>query len=300
MREILAYQVDVFTCQRFRGNPAGVVPDASGLEDREMQQIAAELNNSETAFVLPPDDNDHEIRIRFFTPTTEVLSCGHATIAAHYVRARVNWLPKSKIFHKIGIGILAIEIVPDAGDYKIVMHQANPTFDGSLPESRRHEVVNAFGISNNDLDPRCPVEIASTGHSKVMVGLNSKQRLDRIRPNLARLEILSGEIGCNGYFVFTLDSDEPKVLTHARMFAPAIGISEDPVTGNGNGPLGAYLVRHGLVATKGPEFHFFARQGEAMGRPGEVEVFVEIKEGQPVGVRVAGNAVIAFRARIRL
>jgi PhzF family phenazine biosynthesis protein len=83
MKIITLYQVDSFTKEKLKGNPAGVVPDASMLNETEMQAIARELNNSETAFILPPDSDDHEARVRFFTPLAEVPSCGHATIAAH-------------------------------------------------------------------------------------------------------------------------------------------------------------------------------------------------------------------------
>jgi PhzF family phenazine biosynthesis protein len=99
------YQVDAFTTERFQGNPAGVVPNADGLTAAEMQVIARELNNSETAFIHPPDAPDHDVLVRFFTPTTEVPSCGHATIAAHYVRAVENALPSCTVVQKIGAGI---------------------------------------------------------------------------------------------------------------------------------------------------------------------------------------------------
>ena len=89
-------------------------------------------------------------------------------------------------------------------------------------------------------------------------------------------------MGQNGYFVFTLDAENRSILAHARMFAPAIGIAEDPVTGNGNGPLGAYLLRHGLAKAAGGRFEFRARQGEAMGRPGEARVIVGLDGGEPV------------------
>lgn len=87
MKKYTVYQVDAFTRERFKGNPAGVVTKAEGLTDAQMQAIARELNNSETAFIFPPDGPDHEVRIRYFTPTMEVPTCGHATISAHYVRA---------------------------------------------------------------------------------------------------------------------------------------------------------------------------------------------------------------------
>ncbi len=93
MTEYRVYQIDAFTEKRFEGNPAGVVANADGLTDFQMQAIARELNNSETAFILSPTGSDHDVRIRFFTPAIEVPTCGHATISAHYVRAIENDLP---------------------------------------------------------------------------------------------------------------------------------------------------------------------------------------------------------------
>jgi PhzF family phenazine biosynthesis protein len=123
MKRYRIYQVDSFTTERFRGNPAGVVPNADGLTAMQMQTIARELNNSETAFVLNAEAPDHDIRVRFFTPTIEVPSCGHATIAAHYVRAVENSLPSSTVIQKIGAGILPVDVVRDDSDYRIVMTQ---------------------------------------------------------------------------------------------------------------------------------------------------------------------------------
>ena len=116
MRTLDGYQVDSFTTQKFKGNPAGVVLNADGLSDEEMLSIAKELNNSETAFIMSPDSTDHDVRIRYFTPKTEVPVCGHATIAAHYVRAKVHNLESSTVFHKIGVGILPVEIVKEGND----------------------------------------------------------------------------------------------------------------------------------------------------------------------------------------
>src|SRR5260370_21149929 len=115
------FQVDAFTDRTFAGNPAGVVLGADGLTDRQMQAIARELNNSETAFVLEADADDHDVRIRFFTPTVEVPSCGHATIAAHYVRARRLGLPRCRIWQKIKAGRLPVDVDLRNGDYFIVM-----------------------------------------------------------------------------------------------------------------------------------------------------------------------------------
>lgn len=99
------YQVDAFTTEKFRGNPAGVVLNGDNLTDQEMQAIARELNNSETAFLLSPDSPDHDVRTRYFTPKTEVPICGHATIASQYVRAIENNLESCRVMNKINIGM---------------------------------------------------------------------------------------------------------------------------------------------------------------------------------------------------
>jgi PhzF family phenazine biosynthesis protein len=294
------YQVDAFTTEKFQGNPAGVVPNADGLSEAEMQAVARELNNSETAFILSPDAPDHDVRVRFFTPTTEVPSCGHATIAAHYVRAVESSLPSCTVVQKIGAGILPVDVVRDESGYRIVMTQGAVEFGEPFGPEHAEEIVAALGLTADSLDERCPIQIVSTGHSKVLVGIKSRRTLNSLRPDLARLSELSGRIGCNGYFVFTLDSDASDLLAHGRMFAPAIGIPEDPVTGNANGPLGAYLAKHGLASPEGGTLSFRALQGEALGRPGIVEVTVETEGSTPKVVRVAGRAVIAFQSELEL
>lgn len=299
-KTIRVYQVDSFTKERFKGNPAGVVPEAEGLSDDQMMAISREFNNSETDFVFPPERNDYDVRVRFFTPTCEVPSCGHATIAAHYVRAVENKMPTSRVRQKIGIGILPVKIEKHDGDYRIFMTQKAPEFLGSVKGALKAELLDALGLGESDLDERCPLEHVSTGHSKLIIGLKTRGKLNSLKPDLNALNKINEKIGCSGYFLFTLDSDDAEILTHARMFAPQIGISEDPVTGNGNGPLGAYLVKNRLVKHDGKRFSFKGRQGEAIKRTGTAYVEVEIKNDLPVKINVGGNAVIAFQADLML
>jgi len=300
MKRYRLYQVDAFTTERFTGNPAGVVPNADGLSVDQMQRIARELNNSETAFVLSPQASDHDVTVRFFTPTIEVPSCGHATIAAHHVRAIENALPSCTVTQKIGVGILPVDVIRDDSGYRIVMTQGPVEFGEPFAADRVGEIMDALGLTASQLDDRCPVQVVSTGHSKVLIGVRSQEVLDSLSPNLAGLAELSGRIGCNGYFVFTLDPSSAEVFAHGRMFAPAIGIAEDPVTGNANGPLGAYVVEHGLVEPVAGSMSFRARQGEALGRPGTVEVEVEVEGTAPMVVRVAGRAVVVFKTELEL
>nr|WP_320146545.1 PhzF family isomerase [uncultured Anaeromusa sp.] len=300
MRTYTIYQVDAFTTESFKGNPAGVVTNADGLNEKEMLSIARELNNSETAFLFSPDAPDHEVRIRYFTPLTEVPVCGHATIASHYVRAVEGQMDSTISMHKIGVGTLPVEIVRYKDNYSIIMTQGAISFERQLTDTQRQRLLAALGLAEADMDERCPVEVVSTGHSKVMVGIRQRSKLDVLSPDLAGLKELSAEISCNGYFVFTLDSQVAGVLSHGRMFAPAIGIAEDPVTGNANGPLGAYLVKHKLVAYEGNQFCFKGEQGSAIGRSGIVDVYVKVAEGEPVQVRIGGEAVIVFKTEITL
>jgi len=297
VRSYRLYQVDAFTRERFTGNPAGVVPDATGLSDTEMQAIAREMNVSETAFVFPAAVPDQAMTVRFFTPTTEVPICGHATISAHWIRA-YEGAPDGVYTQQTGAGLLPVEIERNSGGTRIWMTQQHAIFDEPFDEGVKGEIRRALGVPS--LSGTGPVQIVSTGHSKVMVPLPSTSILHAMEPDLSALARLSARIGCNGFFAFVHVEPHDGVLAHGRMFAPAIGIPEDPVTGNACGPLGAYLARHGHIAVPtGETLQFTVRQGEAIGRPGSVTVEVR-REGETFGIRVSGEAVIAFATTIEL
>ncbi|WP_312692576.1 PhzF family isomerase [Caproiciproducens sp.] len=293
------YQIDSFTKERLTGNPAGVITNADGLSDQQMQKIARELNNSETAFIFYSEDDTYDVKVRFFTPTKEVPICGHATIAAHYARAIENNFGTTRVLQKTGAGILPVDIIRESDDYKIVMTQGEIEVHDALSVKVQQTLTAALGINQNDIIDRWPVAIASTGHSKVMIGIKDIKMLHNLRPNMDSLAKLSNEIGCNGYYVFTMNQNETPMI-HGRMFAPAIGINEDPVTGNANGPLGAYLVHYGLVTHNGTLFTFNIMQGEAIGRAGTMEVQVKIRNNKPIEVKIVGNAVIAFSTELTL
>ena len=298
MNSTLIYQIDSFTKEKFKGNPAGVVLNADGLSEENMQTIARELNNSETAFIFSPTDSESDYTIRYFTPSTEVPSCGHATIAALYAKALEDNLDSCVLRINTKIGILPIEIEKIDEDYQITMTQAAFTLSPSLDDIRTEKLLSALNLNSSDLEQNCPIQIASTGHSKVMIGIKSRQKLNRLQPDMAALIMLSKEIGCNGYFVFTFDSGHQDILTYGRMFAPAIGITEDPVTGNANGPLGGYLVQNKLVDFQDDYFEFNGRQGEQINRLGTVNVKVTVNNGKPELVKIKGNAVAIFKTNL--
>lgn len=300
MRTYNLYQVDSFTKEKFKGNPAGVISNADGLTESEMQKIARELNNSETAFIFSSNNKEYDAHVRFFTPKNEVPICGHATIAAHYVRAIENGIDTSRIYHKTGAGILPVDIVKENNDYKVIMTQGKIEFGTIIEGENKEELLTALNIKESDLLENYDIQIVSTGHSKVMVGIRSIATLNNLQPDYNELSKLSKIIKCNGYYVFTVDSKDSDILINGRMFAPAIGINEDPVTGNANGPLGAYLVHHNHVKHNNSVFRFKAKQGEAIKRTGIIEVDVKIENNEPVEVKVAGNAVIIFKSELVL
>jgi PhzF family phenazine biosynthesis protein len=290
------YQVDAFTATPFTGNPAGVVLDADRLTPAQMLAIARELNNSETAFVLPADGPDHDLRVRFFTPTAEVPTCGHATIATHYARAVEYGLPSCTVVQKTGGGLLqTVQVRTDGDQIRVSMHQGPADFGPELDQAQVGRLLRALGAAPTDLAEAGPVQIVSTGHSKVLLELRDRAVLDSLRPDLGALTALSHEVGSNGYFVFTRTTADAAPLTWSRMFAPAIGIPEDPVTGNGHGPLGAYLVHHRLVPAPGNRLTFTGRQGAAMGRPGTVHVQIAPTPAHRLQATITGTAILAFR-----
>ena len=301
MKKYKVYQVDSFTRNKFHGNPAGVVSNAEGLTEEQMQQIARELNNSETAFIFSSASSEYDLEVRFFTPVTEVPLCGHATIAAHYVRAVEGKKVSGRVMQKTKAGLLPVDIVEEDGDYSVIMTQGTPEVSRPFDLGTVEKIADALGIKVNDIRDDCPVAIASAGHSKIMIGIKSNDQLHNLRPNLEKLSAISATVGCNGYYVFTLNVGED-VLVHGRMFAPAIGIPEDPVTGNANGPLGIYLVHYGICREleSENELSFSILQGEALRRDGGMRVHVKIENRIPVLVQIVGQAVIAFRTEIEI
>ena len=296
--KLVIYQVDSFTTTIFEGNPAGVVLNADELTEQQMQKIAREMNNSETAFIINRAGPGYDIEVRFFTPTKEVPICGHATIAALYVYAKEHGITNGTIVQKTKAGILPVEILNESNDTRIVMTQAGIVYGSILEGKDKDKLIKGLNISALDIDSELPVQIVSTGHSKVMVPIKSKSVLDSITINASLLTELSSEIGCNGFYAFTFDSQEQGILISGRMFAPAIGIAEDPVTGNANGPLGAYLTHYGKIGRSPDGYTFDIKQGEAINRKGYMKVHVHSTAEGPKLIKISGHACIAFRTEM--
>lgn len=298
-RTVHVFQVDAFTTSLFTGNPAGVVLGAEVLTDDEMLAIARELNNGDTAFVFKPDGDDHDLRVRFFTPRTESAFVGHATVATHYVLSRREGTP-THLRQRQKAGLVDIEVRGTGPGRRIAIRQPPPPLGRELNERERLAVLDALALSTQDIDPRCPMRIAGASSTRLMIGVRGPQQLKQMKPDYARLNTLSAQLGASGHFVFTLNSQHEGCLTESRMFCPALGIPEDPVSGNAHGILGAYLSQHGLLDREGDHAAFSGSQGSSMHRPGRVDVELDFSEQGLAGVWIIGSAAMVFETTISL
>jgi PhzF family phenazine biosynthesis protein len=294
---VRVFQVDAFTSQRFCGNPAGVVLDADALADGDMHALARELGR-DTAFLLRPDAPDHDLRVRFFTPRSEAAFIGHATLAAHAVLSALQRPARPRQQQKVGL----VQVETLIGSpIRIAIRQPVPRLLRTVDERELDAVLAALELTRADLDPRCPAMIAGETSTRLLLGVQDAGVLGRTRPDAARLSALSRETGAPGYFVFALDFRTTALRTDARMFCPALGIDEDPVSGNAHGLLGTYLLQHHLIpapalnaAARSGQIEFSGFQGHFLGRPGRVDVLLRIENGALYSVSIAGEAVIVF------
>ena len=308
-RRIRIFQVDAFTTDRFTGNPAGVVLDADSLSDAEMLAIARELNNADTAFVLKPDGPDHELRVRFFTPRTEASFVGHATVATHFVLSRDGATPLhgissdgngGRVRQRQKSGLVDIEVRGVGATRRIAVRQPAPPLGRQLNDRERLAVLDALALSTGDIDTRCPLRIVGGAGTRLLIGVRSTDQLKQLKPDFSRLTTLSAQLGAAGFFVFTLSHGMADCLTESRMFCPALGIPEDPVSGNAHGLLGAYLAEIGLLKHDGRRAAFSGAQGHYLHRPGRVDVELELQDGRIDAVWIIGQAVSIFETEITL
>ena len=274
--------VDVFTSERFGGNPLAVFSDGSGIDPADMQRIANELNLSETTFVLPAGRAGCDCRVRIFTPRQEVPMAGHPTIGTAFVLDRGE-----RITFEEGVGPIEVERVrtPD-GVAMWRMTQRTPQWGASLEPGVAAELLS---LTEADIAPRLPVEVISTGLPFLFVPLRGVEALGRARLRPDRWDETSAAVGAAGVFCFTV-VDRSGATVRSRMFAPGAGVPEDPATGSASGPLGCYLVRHGVVPAANPA-RIVSLQGVEMGRPSEIHIEIDGASRQLTGIRVAGACV---------
>jgi PhzF family phenazine biosynthesis protein len=298
-RRCRLFHVDAFTRQRFCGNPANVVLDADHLSEQEMQTIATEVNG-ETAFVLEAESGDHDMQVKYFTPRHPVPFVGHATIAAQYVRAKVDGKPTGRVRQRTGAGVVEIDVMDVDGDLRIAITQSPPSLGPVIPDHHRRQVLDALGISSPSLHVDCPLQILSKGTSRLLIGLRSPDLLNSLKPDFEELTRLTPHVGAEGYFVFALSPTADGPGTESRMFCPALGIPEDPASGNAHGMLGVYLVNQGLLHPENGHVVFRGRQGQWVRRPAVIDVEVETSGKVAQSVKIVGDAVIVYEAEVKV
>ncbi|SFR37248.1 PhzF family phenazine biosynthesis protein [Halogeometricum limi] len=274
--------VDAFTTEPLSGNAAGVVPDGD-LAESQMQAVARELAVSETAFVQQSSSADR--RLRFFTPTCEVDLCGHATVAAHAHLFADGAIDAGTHTVETNVGVLDVEVESDG---TVWMTQDDPTVETVDLDYDR--VASALGIDPaalRDVGEDVPSAVASTGLPFLVVPVNFLEHLSASDPDFDAVEELTREYDVAGVYAFTFDALGAESTLHGRMFAPGVGIPEDPVTGTASGACGAYLRHVDVFEGDLPEEMVF-EQGHFVDRPGRVRVRVG------TDVRVGGRAVTSL------
>ena len=286
-----ALLVDAFAAEPLAGNAAGVVPDAEGLSDDQMAAIAAELGASETAFLTVADGTADD-RLRYFSPTTEVDLCGHATIATHGALFAEGAIDGGERTVRTNVGDITVAVDDDG---TVWMRQQAPSVE--VVDVDLGRVADALGVDPaalRDVGADLPVAVASTGLPFLVVPVNFLERLGEADPDDAAVEALAEEFDAAGVYAFTFDALDADSTLHGRAFVPSLGVSEDPVTGTASGAVGGYLRRVDAFDGDEPDELRF-EQGHFVDRPGRVRVRVKTE-----GVRVGGRATVAFDGQLRV
>jgi trans-2,3-dihydro-3-hydroxyanthranilate isomerase len=312
------YWVDAFTTQAFSGNAAAVVPDAVSLTVAQMQQLAREVNCSETAFLFPATHPQADLELRWFSPTQEIDFCGHATVAAMHVFSRlypaqVAAKPLLSLQTRIGIVPVMIELAaqkspqntpdtaPDSAPDKYpennpennpettawVWLTVPPVSFQPIAAEVQHELAVSLGLAEI---PLCPVR--DSLNQDILVAVESLAQLHQLQPYLERLGALGQAQGWRGICVYSTETLEPDSSAHLRFFAPHCGIPEDPVTGSVSVPLVTHLQTLGKLAQAA---QVTLEQGDCIGRPGRVRV--DTRGSQP---RFGGQAVTVIAGELFL
>ncbi len=282
--------LDSFTDTAFAGNPAGVIFHDGSLTDDAKQRIAGELH-LESAFLSPAPMRDGDYSVAFYTGAKRIPLCGHDTVAADAALVHTGrFAPPGRVRFLTDVGPLDIEI---SADREVTMSQAAPTYGSMAPIS---PIAAALGLSVADIDGSgAPAQIVSTGTPFLLVPVVRRNVLNSLRPDMTRLGTFLDGLPepVVGLYAWTWETIRTDAAVHARCFCPTAGLPEDPVTGTASGALGAYIARHRLPPVFSEDgFTFQTEQGHAMGRPGSVQVIIELAQESVTGVWVRGRAVL--------
>lgn len=290
---------DVFTDRRFGGNPLAVILDAKGLSDADMQRIAREFNLSETTFVLPPAQSRHSCAMRIFTPGVELPFAGHPTVGTAIVLAESGLLPA---------GADRIVIEEKVGPVPVALSRRNSGMQAvftvpRLPERGdaqfvRSDLCRLLGLPADAIAPGIEPMTYSAGVPFTFIPLRDTQALSSIRFDLSVWTDSLAKTAAPHVFAFTMTDWQKGDEIQARMFAPAMGIAEDPATGGAAAALVGLLVD--LQKPGDGSRRWSLRQGETMGRPSLIMMEADIAAGRLAAARIGGGAVIVSRGELQL
>ncbi len=286
MTQYLVY--DVFTDRHFGGNALAVIPDATTLSEDTLQRIAREFNFSETTFVYPPEDPAHTARVRIFTPTRELPFAGHPTIGTAIALADLGRGGEDMVL-ELGVGPIPCQV--KSGRAQFETRVPLQTWDLITPEIVAASIGQSVDVVRTDR--HAPI-IASLGLPFAIAELHDKEALAAAESNIAEIKSFDLVWPTNGHYnVYIYVRSGTRI--QARMFAPLGGVPEDPATGSAAAALVAWLGR-----LEGNSREFDIAQGVEMGRPSSIRAAVEVKDGEPVAVTIAGCAVKVMEGRLTL
>jgi trans-2,3-dihydro-3-hydroxyanthranilate isomerase len=287
-------QVDVFTRQRFAGNPLAVFTDATGLSSEQMQLIAREMNLSETTFVVPSTRADCVARYRIFTPGRELPFAGHPTVGTAFVLARSGRVPPgaTSFMMEAKVGAVGVRLEGPPRDPSALFFTSPEVVFGPHYEDRAR-MAEALDLSEGDLLLGAPAQQAGCPVFHLNIGLKTPQLVDQVILNNALLTRIMGGVDSDGIYVFA-PTGKPNHFYARLLCFENVGIVEDPATGSAASPLGAYLLRYGLVSGAG-ELDILIEQGVKMGRQSFINVRV-LPDGRAVKRIEVGGSVVPVLA----
>jgi PhzF family phenazine biosynthesis protein len=295
-RSIEVVLVDAFTATPFAGNPAAVVPDATGLDEAAMRAVAAEMARPATAFLRPAAPGGAR-SLRWFSPAgAELTLCGHGTVAAAHVLAARGEASAGELVLAAPRHRLAITL---EGSGASAMAWFEPDCPRWAPESANlAPLLRALGLTAADVAGWAPP--ARTSEQDLLVPVAGLDTLGALAPDLGALGRLATERGIRGVVLTARETREAGALTHSRNFIPHLGIPEDPATGSSHAAIGVWLWETGLLPSDGGLTRFRAEQGDFHGRPGRLAVEVHGTPGRATRARVGGQAVIMLTGALAL
>lgn len=298
------YTLDVFTRQALTGNPLAVVLDAQDLDAQRMQAIAREFNLSETVFVAPPAHPNNRASVRIFTPGREVPFAGHPTVGTAVLlslldRDAVPGVREFALEEKIGVVPCRVETSGSEYGHATFTLPRLPERVGTLPDQAA--LARALGLDAADIGfaGHRPA-IYSAGNAFHFVPLRGRDAVTRAQPqgeSFDRTFAAAGD-GFTNAFVYCAEPLDPAHAFHARMFAPGIGVPEDPATGSAAAAFAGLFMDFAKPETGAHAF--VIEQGDAMGRPSRITVSLDVADGRLVQAKIGGEAVILSEGKLRV